>query len=353
MGLTAVRHALGVLADGALLSSAEAASAVGQIIDGEASEVEIAALLGLLTARAETVDVLAGAVHAVRRRMLAFDVPDRLRPLLDTCGTGGDGAGSVNISSAVALVAAACGVRVAKHGNRSASGRSGSAEVFARLGVNVDADTSVALRCLEDVGITFLYAPRFHPALKHAAAVRKQLPFRTLFNLVGPLANPARAEVQLIGVPDEHRADLVAETLARLETGPQGHWPRTAAVVSSGDGLDEISLGSYSYLHRVHAGNASTVTLLEPESFGLAAVPAAALAVADAEDSAQAILAMLQGEPGPVREVVLANAAVALWLAGRSSDLKSGVELAREAVDSREALRRLDRWSTLCNEPAA
>jgi anthranilate phosphoribosyltransferase len=189
--------------------------------------------------------------------------------------------------------------------------------------------------------------------MKHAGPVRSQLPFRTLFNLVGPLANPARAEIQLIGVPDEDRADLAAETLTRLSAGDAtAAWPLRAGVVCSGDGLDEVSLGSYTYLHMFEAGRGPTVELLEPDRFGLPAVPASELVIANVEDSARAILAMLRGQRGPVRDVVLANAAVALRLAGRAGDLPEGVELARQAIDEGEALRRLERWAALSREPA-
>ena len=326
MSESAIRRALGVLAEGSNLTSERADAAVGQIIDGEASEVEIAAFLSMLAARGETAAVLAGAIRAVRRRMIALQVPPRLRPLLDTCGSGGDGAGTVNVSSAVALVVSACGVRVAKHGNRSASGRSGSAEVFSALGVRIDAEPPVLIRCLEEVGIAFLFAPAFHPALKHAGPVRKQLPYRTLFNLVGPLANPARAEVQLIGVPDQHRAGLVAETLAQLGSdadGPDAAWPRRAVVACSGEGLDEVSLGSASYLRQVEPGQpAIDVEIVDADSFGLPTTRASELAIEHAADSAERI--------------------------------RAGVALAALAIDQGEALRRLERWAALSHErPAA
>lgn len=332
-------RALAQLAAGRSLAEAEAADAVAAVMTGEAPETLIAAFLTALRVRGETADELAGAVAAVRGRSVGWpDEPD-LPPTLDTCGTGGDGACTVNISTAAAIVVAAAGVPVAKHGNRSASGNSGSAEVLAELGVAVEAEPAVLVRCLRELNLTFLFAPRFHPALRFAAPVRRQLPFRTLFNLVGPLANPARPAYQLIGVPDARLADLVAAAIARLGVA-------RAAVVTAGDGLDEVSLGAETRVRWVEDA-AVTARTWRREEFGLGAVDPAALRVDGPAASARAIRDLLDGHPGAARDVVLANAAAALLVAGAVADLGEGVERAARAVDDGSARELLARWAAL------
>jgi anthranilate phosphoribosyltransferase len=344
--------ALERLGGGGSLSAAETAAAVSVIMEGEASEAAVATLLTALRIKGETADELAGAVAAVRAHMAPWDPvtaaqgdPEPLpgkkvpRPLLDTCGTGGDGAATVNISTATAVVVAACGVPVAKHGNRSASGRSGSAEVLSALGVAVEAPLDVLRRCLAELGITFLFAPAFHPALRFAAGVRRQLPFRTLFNLVGPLANPARPEYQLVGVAGARQAELVAEALQRLGVS-------RAAVVTGGDGLDEVTLDGPTAVHWVE-GAAITRRTWTPEDLGLPRVSAAAVRVSGPAASAALIRACLAGQSGPVRDLVLANSAAALLVAGRTASLAEGVALAGQAIDSGAATGLLERWARL------
>jgi anthranilate phosphoribosyltransferase len=321
------------------LSTAETSAAVSVIMGGEASELVIASFLTALRVKGETADELAGAVEAVRARMAPWDEGGTPRPLLDTCGTGGDGANTVNVSTATAIVAAACGVPVAKHGNRSASGNSGSAEVLAELGVAIEAGPALLRRCLAELGIAFLFAPAFHPALRFAAPVRRQLPFRTLFNLVGPLANPARPELQLVGVAGERQADLLAQALVRLGV-------RRAAVVTGGDGLDEVTLDGPTRVLWVESG-ASTLRTWSPEDFGLPRVPATALRVAGPADSAGRLRDFLAGQGGPIRNLILANTAAALLVAGRVSTLPEGVQRAASAVDSGAAGRLLERWGRL------
>ncbi len=330
--------ALRRLASGFDLTEAEAHDAVGVVVAGGASEPMLAAFLTALKVKGETADELAGAVRAVRSRMAPFDDdPDAPRPLrLDTCGTGGDGANTVNISTASAIVVAAAGVAVVKHGNRSASGNSGSAEVLEELGVEIESSPAVLKRCLDELGLTFLYAPQFHPALRYARPVRKQLPFRTLFNLVGPLANPARPDFQVVGVSGEPQGRLVAEALARLGT-------RRAAVVRGGDGLDEVTLDGPTHVLWVESGEVTSMTWA-PNDFGLPKVTAAELRVSGPVESAWLIRAFLDGQPGPVRSSVLANAAAALFVAGRAVSLAESVDLAAEAVDAGRAAALLDRW---------
>jgi anthranilate phosphoribosyltransferase len=306
-------------------------------MDGRASEVAVAAFLTALRVKGETAAELAGAVRAVRDRMTPLEVASR--PILDTCGTGGDGACTVNISTATALVVASCGVAVAKHGNRAATSRCGSAEVLAELGSPSRPSRQALSRCLAELGITFLFAPRFHPALRFAAPVRRQLPFRTLFNLVGPLANPARPDYQLIGVAGRRPAGLIAEVLALLGT-------TRAAVVTGADGLDEVSLDGPTRVLWVEAGRI-TAEAWEPGEFGLPTVRAGDLRVAGPVEAAARLRGLLARETGPVRDVVLANAAAALLVAGRAASLRSGVAEAAEALDSGASARLLERWTQL------
>jgi anthranilate phosphoribosyltransferase len=330
--------ALGKLSSGRSLTEAEAHAAVGEVMLGEAPEAVLSAFLTALRMKGETPDELAGAVRAVRERMTGWDddPASGRRPLLDTCGTGGDGANTVNISTATAIVVAAAGVAVAKHGNRSASGNSGSAEVLTELGVEIEATPEQMRRCLHELGLTFFYAPKYHPALRHAAAVRRQLPFRTLFNLVGPLANPARPEYQIVGVSGERQAVLVAETLLRLGT-------LRAAVVRGADGLDEVTLGGATHVLWVEFGTISSRTWT-PEDFGLATVTASELRVTGPSQSAAVIRTVLSGDVGPAGRAVLANAGAALLVVGRVDSLREGVDVAAEAIRSGRASGLLERW---------
>ncbi len=227
---------LQVLSTGGTTSADQVERAIGSLLDGEVPEAVAAALLTAIRIRGETADDLEGAVRAVRRRMVGWTGPIPPEQLLDTCGTGGDGANTVNLSTAAAIVAAACDVPVVKHGNRAASGNSGSSDVLTALGVAADPGPDALARCLTELNLAFLFAPRFHPGLRGVAEVRRLLPFRTIFNLVGPLCNPASPAYQLVGTPDANRADLMAAVLARMEH------VRRAAVVTGSDGLDEVTL---------------------------------------------------------------------------------------------------------------
>lgn len=339
----ALTDALKALALPRDLTAEETAAALTEILSGEVSEAAVAALLTGLRVKGETADELAGAVRAVRARALGAGLAVPPKGLLDTCGTGGDGAHTVNVSTATALVVAACGVPVAKHGNRAASGNSGSAEVLAELGVAVEAEVPVVNRCLAELGVTFLFAPRFHPGLRALGPVRRVLPFRTMMNLVGPLANPARPEFQLVGVAGDAQARLVAEALARLGVG-------RAAVVTGADGLDEVSLSGPTRALVVERGAVSERRWL-PEDFGLGHVSVADLRVSGPADSAARITHLFAGEPGPVRDTVLANAAAALWVVD-PGDLTAAVARAADAVDSGRAARLLERWRELSRQPA-
>ncbi len=340
--MSALFEALGVLGADKGLTEGQSKAAVAAIMAGDAPDALVGAFLAALRVKGESAEELAGAVEAVRERMTGWGPIEGLPPALDTCGTGGDGANTVNISTASAVVVAACGVPVAKHGNRSASGNSGSAEVLTELGVDVEAPPEILRRCLAELGLTFLFAPKFHPALRFAAPIRRQLPFRTLFNMVGPLANPARPAYQLIGVPDERLADLMAAAIARLGVV-------RAAVVTGADGLDEVSLDGPTRVRWVESGEV-TLKVWELGEFGLSRVRADYLRVSGPPESAAKLRELFGGKPGPARDTVLANAAAALLVAGRVGTLGEGVEMASHAIDDGAAASLLDRWSRLSRE---
>lgn len=347
MSNSALDDAIAVLASNGVLTREMSRDAIGSIIDGDGGPAQIAAFLTALHFRGIEANGLVGAALAVRARMTPFPISDEMRPILDTCGTGGDGVNSVNISTASALVVAACGVRVAKHGNRSASGNSGSSEVLSELGVNVDADPRILNRCLGELGITFLFAPNFHGALKHAAPIRKILPFRTIFNLIGPLVNPSKPDHQVIGVPDREKAQLIRTVYRELSELESSAIPRSRAFVISADsGLDEVSLSGTTYVYPTW-GYDPAKCAWRPEDFGLPLAADEALKVSGPADSASKIRAMLAGERGPVRDVVLANASVALNLVKKVDTLSEGVALASETIDRGEAKRLLGRWAAM------
>lgn len=329
---------LQALSNGSTLSADDAERAIGSMLDGGVAEPLAAALLTAIRVRGETADELEGAVRAVRRRMLGWESPIPSERLLDTCGTGGDGASTVNLSTAAAIVVAACGVPVVKHGNRAASGNSGSSDVLTEMGIAADPGPEITARNLAELNIAFLFAPRFHPGLRHVAGVRRLLPFRTLFNLVGPLCNPASPAYQLVGTTDDARARLMAAVLARM---PQ---VRRAAVVTGSDGLDEVTLDGPTRVLMVESGVIRELSWT-PEDFGLPRHGAAALRVDGPEASADRIRRTLAGEHGPVRDYLLANAAAALWVVDRAPPSRSVIRAAA-AIDSAQAAGLLRRWAT-------
>ena len=329
---------LPALSNGGTLSAGEAERAIGAMLDGVVPEAAVAAFLTAIRVRGETPDELEGAVRAVRGRMNAWAAPIPADRVLDTCGTGGDVASTVNISTAAAIVAAASGVPVVKHGNRAASGNSGSSDVLTALGVAADPGPEALARDLANLGIAFLFAPRFHPGLRQVAAARRQLPFRTIFNLVGPICNPASPGYQLVGTTDDARAGLIAAVLARMPH------VRRAAVVTGSDGLDEVTLDGPTRVLVVESGGMRSLSWA-PEDFGLARQGAAGLRVEGPEDSADRIRRTLAGEPGPVRDYVLANAAAALWVVD-PSPMREAVSRAAATIDSGAAARLLGRWAS-------
>jgi anthranilate phosphoribosyltransferase len=337
MAVDSLRSILPKLEAGESLSALDCQRAVGSILDGGVGDETVKAFLTALHQKGESADELLGAVRAIRQRMIPFDATTTGADLLDTCGTGGDGAHTVNVSTATAIVLAACGVRVVKHGNRAATGSSGSSDVLDQLGVAIDVDLDILMRCLDELGIVFLFAPRFHPGLRGVAAVRRQLPFRTIFNLVGPLCNPASPTHQLVGVPQDSQARRMAEALAQTES------LRRALVVTGSDGLDEVTLGGPTRVLVVEPGTIHEL-IWNADDFGLPPVQSVELRVSGPAESARRLWQMFQGEPGPVRQIVLANAAAALWSLNPAS-LREGVARAARAIDSGAAARLVERWS--------
>jgi anthranilate phosphoribosyltransferase len=330
-----LRTAVGTLLERRDLSADQMRAAVGAIMSGSAEQpVAIAALLTALKMKGESIDELVGAAQAMRE--CCTRIPTQRPGLLDTCGTGGDELFTFNISTATALVAAAAGVPVAKHGNRGVSSSSGSADVLERLGVNVQASVAQVARCIDEVGIGFCFAPISHGAMKHAAPVRKELGFRTIFNLVGPLTNPAGAEYQLVGTNRPETAEKLAGALARLGL-------KRAVVVCGAGQLDEVSLWGETAAFIVSDSRVEQTAWM-PDTFGLPECRVADLRVQSPDESAQVIRSLLAGQSGPQLDMVLANAAAALFATGQINDLRAGVERAAEAVASGKAgevLRRL------------
>ena len=322
---------LAKIARGDRLTEEEAGSAMGVIMDGEATPAQIGALLVGLAVRGESQDEIVGFARTMRARAL----PVTSKGAVDTCGTGGDGAGTFNISTVASLVVAACGVPVAKHGNRSASGSCGSADVLEALEVKIDAPVAVVQRCLDEVGWAFLFAPGFHASTRHAVGPRKELGIRTAFNLLGPLTNPAMPSAQVVGVPRPELTEFMAGCLRRL--GVARAW------VVHGSGLDELSLCGPTRVTAFDDGEVRTFTV-RPEDAGLEPCAAPALQGGDARANADITRRVLDGGRGPARDVVLLNAAAALLVAGRVPDLRAGVAEAGRAVDDGRAgtlLRRV------------
>ena len=331
----ALKHAIRRLASGGTLTRLETAAAFGAVMEGEATPAQIAALLVGLRVKGETADEVAGAASALRAAMIPLPAADPAA-LVDTCGTGGGALSTFNISTAAALVAAGAGVRVAKHGNRSFTSRCGSADVLEALGVRIDAPVEVATEVLERAGIVFMYAPLMHPAMRHVGPVRRELAVPTVMNIVGPLANPASAGRQVVGVADADRVSLLAGALAALESVH-------ALVVHGEPGLDEISpLGTTRVLEVVH-GTTREWTI-DPAALGLAPAAASELAGGGPEENAALVDAVLRGRgPAGARTAVVLNAAAALYVSGGETDFAHAVERARQAVGDGAGARALDR----------
>ena len=318
------------LAAGETLSEADAQGAFDVIMSGEATPAQIGGLLMAMRVRGETVAEITGAVRAMRARMTAIEAP---AGAMDVCGTGGDGAGTLNVSSAVTFVIAGAGVMVAKHGNRALSSRTGGADVLTALGVNVDAPMERLSDILTTAGCVFLFAPRHHPSMRHAAGPRVELGTRTIFNLLGPLANPARVTRQLTGVFSPDWTRPMAETLAALGT--------EAAWLVHGQGLDELTLAGDNHVTALKDGAIRSFTVSAADA-GLPTAPIEAIKGGDSAFNAAALQSLLQGAPGAYRDTVLLNAAAALIVADRAADLREGVSLATRSIDSGAAFGALE-----------
>jgi anthranilate phosphoribosyltransferase len=325
-----IKEAIEMLTSGVSLSEAEMAQCMRQIMEGQASPAQIGAFLTALRMKGETVEEITGAAMVMRDKALKIQAPPGV---LDTCGTGGDMAGTFNISTVAALVVAACEVPVAKHGNRSVSSQTGSADVLEALGVNIELPPEKVQQCLAETGFGFLFAPLFHPAMRYALGPRRELGIRTIFNILGPLTNPAGARRQLMGVFADHLTSTLAQVLGRLGA-------EDAMVVHGEDGLDEITITNGTKVSRWHKG-ALEESFISPEDFGLPRAELRDLQGGDKEENARIALGILKSEPGPRRDVVLMNAAAALLVAGKVEGLREGFQMAQEAVDSGRALRKL------------
>jgi anthranilate phosphoribosyltransferase len=335
-------RAIDEVADGSHLTADHASAVLDEIMEGRSSEVQTAAFLIALRAKGETVPELVGLAQTMRR--LAASVDSVRDDLVDTAGTGG-GPSTFNISTAAALVAAAAGCAVAKHGNRSNTSRSGSADLLEALGVNIELEPDAVARCVDEVGFGFMFAPRHHAAMKHVVPVRKELGVRTIFNFLGPLTNPAGATRQLLGVSDRRYQETIAEALVGLGC-------ERALVVCSDDGVDEISVADRTRVIEVADGGTEE-WFIAPEDLGIERAEPAAIAGGSPEDNAAVVRAVLAGDPGPARDVVLLNAGAAILAAGAAHDLGAGVERAGEVIDSGAALGVLERLSRLTQELAA
>jgi anthranilate phosphoribosyltransferase len=333
---------LAIAASGRALTGEQAEAAFDVMMSGDATPAQMGGFLMALRVRGETVEEITGAARTMRAKMLTIEAPDGA---IDTCGTGGDATGTYNISTASQFVVAACGVPVAKHGNRALSSKSGAADVLTALGVNIEADMSLVKRALWEAGTCFLMAPRHHSAMRHVGPVRVELGTRTIFNLLGPLSNPAKVKRQVIGVFSRDWVEPLAQVLKGL-----GH--ERAWVVHGADGMDELSTTGSSYVAELKDGKVATFQVT-PEEAGLPRARLEDLKGGDAARNAHVLQAMLDGEHGPFRDIVLYSSAAALLVAGKAGDLTSGVALATEAVDSGAARRTLARLVAITNEPVA
>jgi anthranilate phosphoribosyltransferase len=335
-GQDVVREAIRRVADGGTLSRAQAAAAMDAVMLGQATGSQIGSLMTALRMRGETDEEIAGFAETMRRHALPVTLKNN-GPVVDTCGTGGDGANTFNISTAAAFVVAGAGVRVAKHGNRAMSSRCGSADVLEGLGVHIDLGSEAVATCIDEAGIGFMFAQVFHPAMRFAGPTRKEIGIRTVFNILGPLTNPAATQHQVIGVANRATAEKVARVLALLGT-------THAVVVTSDDGLDELSISSGNSVFDVSVNGHSELNSyhLDVASVGLDTAPIESIRGGTIEENAELIRRILDGERGPARSITLLNAGAALYAADVAPSIRAGVELAVESIDSGKARERLN-----------
>jgi len=327
-----IKEALSKIVSGSDLTLTEAREVMREIMKGEATQAQIGAFLTALRMKGETADEIAGCALAMRESAIA--VKPKRNQLVDTCGTGGDGKGTFNISTTVAFVAAGAGLAVAKHGNRSVSSHCGSADLLQTLGVNLELSPEQVARCIDEVGIGFLFAPKLHPAMKYALGPRQEIGLRTIFNILGPLSNPAGAKRQLLGVYNSNLTELMAEVLRALGA-------EHAFVVHGADGLDELSVTGQNKISRLYDGYIETY-YLNPQDLGLPRGRLSDLAGGSIEDNVTITKGLLKGERGPKRDIVLLNTAAVLIVGGGAKDFGEGLKLAAESIDSANALRKLE-----------
>jgi anthranilate phosphoribosyltransferase len=332
-----IREAIAALVEGRSLTEAEAAAVMEEIMSGEATPAQFGAFVTALRLKGETVDEIAGMARVMREKACRVHVEG---VLLDTCGTGGDARGTFNVSTAAAFVAAGAGARVAKHGNRAMTSRCGSADVLEALGARIDLSPEQVKACLEETGVGFMFAPSFHPAMKFAAGPRREIGVRTVFNILGPLTNPAGAACQVLGVADPSLAETMALVLARLGS--------RHALVVHGDGLDEMSISGPTLVCELVEGCVRQYEVT-PQEVGLALSEAGSVAGGTPEENAAALREVLAGRPGPRRDIVLLNAAAGLMALERAAALAEGVAQAAEAIDSGAARDRLKRFVAVTN----
>ena len=326
-----IREAIDIVVSGHSLTREQATEVMQEIMEGEATPAQLGAFLTALRLKGESTEEIAGMAAVMREKALRVNVEG---PLLDVVGTGGDGKNTFNISTASAFVAAACGARVAKHGNRAASSSCGAADVLDALGVRIELSPEGVAQCIEQAGMGFMFAPAFHPSMRYAAPVRREIGIRTVFNILGPLTNPAHAQCMLLGVAYEQLGGLMAQALRLLDI-------RHALVVHGADGMDEISLSGPSTVWEVKGGEVSTWTI-DLADTGLVTASTEDLRGGAAEENAATMRRLFQGEGGPIRDAVLLNSAAALLAADKAASLSEGISLAAEAIDGGAALARVD-----------
>ncbi len=333
-----IKEAIKALVDGRSLTMSEAAQVMEEIMNGQATPAQFGAFVTALRLKGETVDEIIGFARTMRAKAIPV-VTDE--PVVDTCGTGGDGAGTFNISTAAAFVAAGAGLKVAKHGNRAMSSQCGSADILEALGVKIDLDAQQVKKCIDDVGIGFMFAPVFHPAMKYAAAPRREIGIRTVFNILGPLTNPAGAKAQVIGVAD-------GALLKKMALALKGLGCHHALIVHGEDGLDEITITSKTQVCELKDGGVKSYAI-SPEKFGLSRAGLDELKGGTINENAELLRSILSGTPGPQRDVVLLNAAAVLLAGDRVVNLKQGFDLAKEVIDSGRALAKLEKLIEFSN----
>ncbi len=327
-----IKEAISKVVDGENLSQEEAAGVMNEIMSGDATPAQIACFMTALRIKGETVDEITGCARIMREKVTRIETKTEL--LVDTCGTGGDGAHTFNISTTAALVAAGAGLHIAKHGNRSVSSKSGSADVLKALGVNIEADAATVARCVDEIGIGFLFAPMLHPAMKYAIGPRREIGIRTIFNILGPLTNPAGAQAQVLGVYDVALIETLANVLKNLGS-------KRVFVVHGGDGLDEITITDKTYVAELVNGEVRSY-VIDPEELGMSKADMSSLVGGTAEENAQITLDILRGEKGPRRDIVLLNSAAAIAAGGLAANLIDGIQLAAKSIDSGKAMEKLE-----------